>query len=459
MDENLVIMELKQSYRLKSDLKPFFNPKSVVICGASNVRGKFGNQIIRNLRNIGYKGKVYLVNPNRDEILGIPTYKSIKDLPEIPELGIVVLSASKVLKAVEICIDFGIKSIMVEASFLDTQTEMALTNLARENDVRIIGSNTIGFINFSDNFTTSIIPVRCNFNGFGRISYIAASGGLAGGCGWWSPNQEIGFSKIAHLGKACDVQKHEVLQYLIEDPATEVILLHLVRLDKNLLKVIAKYHTEKPILFLKANQSTPCTILQESGAIPVETYHELFEMGKAFLRAPLPRGNKVGLIGPSSGALTLITTKLPVYGFELGVLSDETKQELRAKVLHPYNQDPNPNPVDYWPPLRFDGVEVGEKYAAGIRALLKDENINAVIVVLEIFKEIEFDIPTYFGTLQEEFPEKPIVVACIQVERPSLERITKGLDKINMLYYIQDVERAVKALWTLYYFYKLKFRQ
>jgi acyl-CoA synthetase (NDP forming) len=324
--------------------------------------------------------------------------------------------------------------------------------LAQQHTVRIIGSNTIGIINFSENFTTSIIPVRCNFDGSGRIGYIAASGGLAGGCGWWSPNQEIGFSKIAHLGRACDVQRYEVLQYLVDDPATDVILLHLVGFDQNLLNVIKANHKIKPILFLKANQSNPCLVLQEAGAIPVDTYHDLFEMGKAFIQAPLPKGNKVGLVGPSSGALTLITTKLPLYGFELGNLSDETKRILRAEVLHPKNLDPNPNPVDYWPPIRFNGEEVGGKYTTAIRALLNDDNINAVIVVLEIFKEIEFDIPEYFGSLQKEFPNKPIIAACIQVEQPSLQRITEGLGKIGMLFYVQDVERAIKALWTLKYF-------
>ncbi|TFG05985.1 MAG: hypothetical protein EU536_00145 [Promethearchaeota archaeon] len=434
------------------DLKAFFNPKSVVVCGASNQKGKFGNQILRNMRNIGYKGNIYLVNPYREEILGVKAYPKIRDLPEIPDLAIIVLSPEKVLNSARACIEFGVKNIMIEASFLNAEMEDELTKLARKHSVRVIGSNTIGFINFTDNFTTSIIPVRCNFNGAGRIGYMAASGGLAGGCGWWSPNQEVGFSKIAHLGKACDVQKHEVLQYLVEDPATDVILLHLVRFDQNLLNTIARFHKEKPILYLKANQSNPCEILKDAGAIPVETYHDLFEMGKAFIQAPLLQGNKVGLIGPSSGALTLITTKLPVYGFELGKLSDETKEIIQEKVIHPSNTDQTLNPVDYWPPIRFDGEEVGQKYSTGIRALLNDMNIDAVIVVLEIFKEIEFDIPKYFGSLKQEYPNKPIVAACIQVERPSLQRMTEGLDRIQMLYYMHDVERAVKALWTLRYF-------
>jgi acetyltransferase len=436
-------------------LEPFFNPQSVVICGASDIKGKFGNQIIRNMKNIGYKGKIYLVNPNRDEILGIKPYNSVRDLPEIPDLGIIVLNPEKVIGAVKICIEKGIKAIIVEASFLDADLEAQLTQLAQDYEVRIIGSNTIGIINFSNNFTTSIIPVRCNFNGSGRIGFIAGSGGLAGGCGWWSPNQEVGFSKIAHLGKECDVKEYEVLQYLVEDPATDVILLHLLKINPELLEAITKYHQMKPILFLRPNQSDSCIALQKAGAIPIETYHELFEMGKAFLQVPLPQGNRIGLVGPSSGALALITSKLKQYGFELGNLAEDTKHILQEKVLHPNNTSQNPNPVDYWPPSQFDGKEVGTKYATAIRALLSDENIDVVIVVLEIFKEIEFNIEEYFGTLRQEFPDKPIVVACIQVEKPCLDRIIAGLNKIQMLYYIQDVERAVKALWTLKSFQKV----
>lgn len=436
-------------------LEPFFNPQSVVICGASDIKGKFGNQIIRNMKNIGYKGKIYLVNPNREEILGIKPFKSVKDLPEVPDLGIIVLNPEKVITAVKICIEKGIKNLMVEASFLDTVLELQLTHLAQDYQVRIIGSNTIGIINFSDSFTTSIIPVRCTFNGSGRIGFIAGSGGLAGGCGWWSPDQEVGFSKITHLGKECDVKEYEVLRYLIDDPATDVILLHLLKLNPQLLEEIAKAHQKKPILFLKPNQSASCLALQKAGAIPIETYHELFEMGKAFLQVPLPQGNRIGLVGPSSGALALLTGKLKQYGFELGNLTENTKQILQEQVLHPNNTDPNPNPVDYWPPSQFDGKEVGEKYATAIRTLLNDENIDAVIVVLEIFKEIEFDIEEYFGTLKQEFPEKPIVVACIEVEKTCLERIVAGLNKIQMLYYVQDIERAIKALWTLNSFQKL----
>ena len=174
---------------------------------------------------------------------------------------------------------------------------------------------------------------------------------------------------------------------------------------------------------------------------------------------PLPQGSRIGLIGPSSGALALITSKLKQYGFELGNLTEKTKRILREKVLHPNNTDPNPNPVDYWPPSKFDGSEVGEKYKTAIGALLSDDNIDAVIVVLEIFKEIEFDIETYFGTLKQDFPTKPIVVACIQVEKPCLDRMTNGFNKIKMLYYVQDVERAVKALWSLRTFQKFRINQ
>ncbi|MHA1250485.1 MAG: CoA-binding protein [Candidatus Helarchaeota archaeon] len=91
------------------NLEPFFNPKKVLICGASNKKGKFGYQIVKNLETIGYKGEIFLVNPNEDAILGIETYKTIRDVPGNPELAIIVLPPQKVMRSIETCINRGIK--------------------------------------------------------------------------------------------------------------------------------------------------------------------------------------------------------------------------------------------------------------------------------------------------------------------------------------------------------------
>jgi len=433
-------------------LEPFFNPKNVLICGASGTKGKFGYQIIKNLDNLGYKGKIYLVNPNELEILGKRTYKSILEVPEVPELGIIVLPPQKVMRSIETCMEFGIKYLMIESSFLTKNMEEKISHLAKKYNVRVVGSNTIGIINFNDDFTTSIIPVRCIMRE-GNIGYIAQSGGLAGGCGWWNPENGLGFSKIVHLGDACDVDEAEVIDFLAYDDSTKVILLFLKNITENLCDKVKEVGKIKPILFLRPNKESKINILEKCNAIPVDNYQDLFEISKAFIQNPSLKGNRLGLIGPSSGALSLILSKINDYGFKLGDLTDTSKQILRMKVLHKCNQQFNP--VDYWPPTKFDGIEVGEKYRIATETLLRDSNIDAVIIVLEIFKEIEFDIEREFKDLKSISPKKPIISVIIQTEKPSLSRILSGLKKLQITTYIQNIERSLKALQSMKCFYEL----
>jgi acetyltransferase len=306
-------MVSKQNENEKNQkLKPFFNPGKVLICGASGSEGKFGYQIIKNLDILGYEGKIFLVNPHEEEILGKKTYKKISDVPETPDLAIVVLPPQKVMRSIETCIKFGIKHLMIESSFLTENMEKKLQRMAKENNVRIVGSNTIGIINFNNDFSTSIIPVRCIFKE-GNIAYIAQSGGLAGGCGWWHPENGLGFSKIIHLGDACDVDESEVLDYLSIDENTDVILLFLKKIEQSLYEKIKKISKIKPILFLRPNKKSEINKISKCGAIPVDDYQDLFEIAKCFVQNPPFKGNKIGLVGPSSGALSLILSKMGDY--------------------------------------------------------------------------------------------------------------------------------------------------
>lgn len=438
----------------KPPLNSFFSPKSVAIIGASSQKGKFGNQVLINLKNIGYRGNVYPVNSNSTiSILDLPTYKSIRDLPEVPELAVIVLPPETALKVVYDCYDIGIKNIMLESSFITEQTEQELRRTSCEMGFRIMGSNSVGLINFSDNFSTSIIPVRCTYvEKNNKVGYLAQSGGLAGACGWWSPHVNVGFSKVIHLGKSCDVNEAEVIEYLADDPDTEVITLYLHRITDRIIRTIEDCSKKKPILFLKSLDSKKLQAVEEAGALPVYIYQNLFEISKAFVIAPPFTGNRIGLIGPSSGALSLITCNLKGNGFELASqLEDRTKETLREEVLHPKSRIYNP--VDYWPPTMFSGEEVGRKHRIAAEALLADKNIDALIIILELFKEIEFDIVKEFSHLQEQFPSKPIIAACVQVEPSVLKRVLDGLCKIDMLFYNYEIEKSVMALNYLKRYY------
>nr|MDO8082182.1 CoA-binding protein [Candidatus Freyarchaeota archaeon] len=427
-------------------LESFFNPKSIVIVGASGSSGKFGNQVLKNIIELGYGGKVFLVHPTRNRILGFPAFKSIIDVPEVPETAIVILSSDLVVDAVEELARKGVRNIILQSSGFSEygsegkEREDMLVRIAKENNLRIIGPNTIGLINYGERFATALTPVR-SFKA-GKVSFIGQSGGLSGGLGWWQPN-DLKFNKIVHLGNTCDVSDAELLRFFAQDSSTEVIAAYFRRVTSEIVDAVREVSKRKPVVMHCPEERRE--ELVKAGAICASLYSEIFELAKIFVYSPKPRGNRVAIIGPSSGAIDLALRSLEKNGLKLADLNPNTVKTLKAKVLN--ERVKTLNPVDYWPPNHLDGVEVGNKHKAAVEALLTDDNVDIIILVLELMKEIEFDVKRAFQKSAEK-RLKPIVAACIQIENESYERVVSGLYELNIPVFT-EVERAVKATGTL----------
>ena len=435
---------------IKMSLEYFFNPKSIVIVGASGSPGKFGNQILKNIIEVGYGGKVFLVHPTRDGILGFPAFKSIKDIPGVPETAIVVLSSDLVIDAVEELARKGVKNIILQSSGFSEyngegkEREKVLIRIAKENNMRLIGPNTIGLINYRECFATTLTPVR-SFKA-GEVSFIGQSGGLSGGLGWWQPNN-LRFNKIVHLGNTCDVSEAELLRFLAQDSTTKVITAYFRKITDEMVDTVKEVSKKKPVVMHCPEERRKELI--EAGAICASFYTEIFELAKIFIHSPKPVGNRVAIIGPSSGAIDLAVRSLEKNGLKLAELNPNTVKALKAKVLS--KRAKTVNPIDYWPPNYLDGLEVGNKHKAAVEALLKDENVDIIILVIELMKEIEFDVRKAFQKSAEK-GLKPIVAACIQIENESFERVVSGLYKLKIPVFT-EVERAVKAAGVLVRYY------
>lgn len=437
--------------KMKMSLEYFFNPRSIVILGASGHPGKFGNQILKNIIELGYRGKVFIVHPTRDGILGFPTFKNVKEVPEVPETAIVVLSPDLVVDAVEELARKGVKNIILQSSGFSeyngegSEREEMLIRIAKENNLRLIGPNTIGLINYEERFATTLTPVR-SFKA-GEVSFIGQSGGLAGGLGWWQPN-DLRFNKIVHLGNTCDVNEAELLRFFAQDSSTKVITAYFRNITDEIVDTIREVSKRKPVVMHCPEERRK--ELLEAGAICASFYNEIFELAKIFIHSPKPAGNRVAIIGPSSGAIDLALRLLEKNGLKLSELNPITVKTLKAKVLN--ERAKTINPVDYWPPNHLDGVEVGNKHKAAVEALLEDENVDIIILVLELMKEIEFDVKRAFQKSAEK-GLKPIIAACIQIENESYERVVNGLYQLKIPVF-SEVERAVKAAGVLVRYHK-----
>ena len=441
------------------DLEPFFNPKSILIVGASRKAYTFSSTILKNLLEIFYRGTIYILNPNAEEILGIKSYHSLNELPEIPELAVIVLGNNIALIFEELA-KFGVKNIAIESEIRMQTTDSAIIEklilISEKYNVSFMGPSMVGIINFNNNFTTSIIPVRQYLMQKHRkikegVSFIAQSGGLAGAMGWWNPSQNLPVSKVIHLGNGFDINDADVLEYFKNDETTRVISLFLKDITDEIIQAVKKLVLVKPVLFFYVGEDDKKEDeLIQVGGISVINYIELFEFAKIFLWCPEPKGPNLGLVGPSSGAIQLVTKEMRKYGLSIAKLDSKNRKIILDKVKGSTRE--LGNPVDYWPPEKFVGTKICEIYNTSSKTLLKDDAVEGLILALEFFLEIEFDF-NIFKSIKESYPNKPIIVILIQAEHEGAKRVIKTASDLKIPVFENEIERAIRGFKYLYEWY------
>jgi acyl-CoA synthetase (NDP forming) len=446
------------------NLEPFFNPKSILIVGVSRKAYTFSYTILKNLLEIFYNRNIYLLNPNANEILGVKSYNSLEELPDIPELAIIVIGlGTKELDIVEKLGQAGIKYITIQSELKpgtnDTDFTIKLNKICEKYDITYLGPSMIGIINFIDNFTTSIIPVRQhimreNKNIKHGISFIAQSGGLAGALGWWRPPQKLPISKVIHLGKGFHINEADILDFFLKDNTTQVISLFLRDISDELIEAVKKVALYKPVLYFYVGKDEQIEKeLQQAGGMPVLNYIELFEIAKIFLWCPEPKGIRLGVIGPSSGTIYLIIKEMRKQHLSIAKPNEKSRNIILSKIggsTCDYG-----NPVDYWPPEKFIGIKICSIYNTSANTLLNDENVDGLILALEFFIEIEFDF-NIFENIKKSF-NKPIITILIQAEREGAKRVLKTASELKIPVFENEIERAVRGYKLLFdYYSKIK---
>lgn len=450
------------------DLTPFFQPKSVVLIGASRNLYTFNGTILKNLLEIRYPGQIFIINPNATEILGRKCYRSLQELPAVPELAI-LLVVKDLVATFESIAKFGIKYIMIESDIsvadknASEQLISELKGIINTYGLNVMGPSMIGLINFNARFTTSIIPARRyifqfseKHKGKGGLSFYGQSGGLTGACGWWSPFQNFPLSKVIHIGSSIGVSESQIIQYLFEDPETAVISLFIKSISEDVYRVLESYKGKKPVLMKfvgKPAELEPYTqrLSNHTSVVMVRDYIELFDFAKLFLWCPPPVGRSVGIIGPSSGAINLLISEMRNHEISLARLSEPTIRKILTDVGG--STCKLGNPVDYWPPKEFVGTEVCKVYNNASKALLADQNVSALFLALEFFIEIEFDF-AIFEKIKETFKGKPIIVVLIQAESEGAKRVIECATKLMIPVFVDEVERAIRGYAALIEYYQ-----
>ncbi len=378
-------------------LDAFFVPRTVAIVGATDRPSSVGRTILANLLEGGYRGKVYAVNPNRSEVLGLPCYKQIGLVPEKVDLAVVVTPAPTVPAAIGECVESGVKAaVVISAGFREFGTEGAelekqIQVQLRKGRMRLIGPNCLGVMNplVGLNATFAQAPART-----GNVAFLSQSGALLTAILDWSAREQVGFSAIVSTGSMLDVGFGDLIDYFGDEPHTQSILLYMESVGdaRSFLSSAREVAQKKPIIVIKAGRTEAAShaaashtgaltgsdevfdaALRRCGVLRVQSISDLFHMAEVLGKQPRPRGSRLTILTNAGGPGVLATDSLIANGGQLAALPDESMRAL-DQFLPPHWS--HANPVDIL------GDADPERYARALEIAAANPESDGLLVVL-----------------------------------------------------------------------------
>ncbi len=378
-------------------LKAFFRPRALTVIGASDKPGKVGRVVLENILSSGFAGKVYPVNPNRESVLGLPCYASVSDLPETPDLAVIIVPAPAVRQVVEECGSRGVPAaVIITAGFKEAgregyRRELELRETARRHGIRILGPNCLGLADTSTPLNATF-ATRAPLPG--KVAFMSQSGALCTAVLGWSLENRLGFSRFISLGNKMDIDECDVLEELEKDSNTSVIAAYLEGIadGERFLEVAARVGRSKPVIVLKAgvtqagaravsshtgtlagSEKAYAAAFRRCGALRAETVEDLFMLCRGFSSQPPPRGPRVGVITNAGGPGIIASDALERSGLLLASLSDRTATALREGL---------PEAASVYNPVDVLGDAGPDRYRLAVSRVLPDPGVDALLVIL-----------------------------------------------------------------------------
>lgn len=377
-------------------LEKLFNPQSIAIVGASQERGKVGYVIAKNILELGYSGKVFMVNPKHDKLFDHRSYKSLADITEKVDLAVIAIPSKIVVPAIREVSDRIKNFVVISAGFGETdeegrQREEELRKLAEEKELSILGPNCLGFI-------VPKLKLNASFAGglpkAGNISFISQSGALAVAIMDIAHKENIRFSNIVSVGNKMQIDESRLLEYLAQDEDTKVIGMYLegIHDGKRFLETAQEVSRKKPIVILKAGKTEKAqkaisshtgalagsneimdAVFEKAGILRARDLEEFFSLLQLISAEDVPKNNKVAIITNAGGPGVLTTDAFKGKKIELANLEEGTKKALRDFLPSESSVE---NPID----LLGDALE--DRYEKALEILDAEKEIGSILCVL-----------------------------------------------------------------------------
>lgn len=378
-------------------------PRSVAVIGASADPNKTAGRPVSYLTRHGFAGSIYPVNPKVDAIDGIRCYPDIGSLPEVPDVGIVLLGAERAHQAVRELAARGTGAAIVLASGYTETGDVGARRQAElieaAGGMRLLGPNTIGLVNLTDNIPLSASgALAMDHFPAGNIGVVSQSGGILGALLSRSAARGIGLSKLVSTSNEADLELADFIDYLADDPATRVIALYVEsvrnveRFRAAALKAAA---AGKPVVAFKIGRSEAGAraavshtgamagadrmydaLFRQLGVIRAQTFSDLIDIPAALATGRVLHGKRIAVLTSTGGAGTLVSDSLGVSGFETPAPDAQTAERLRA-LQKGDHAALDRNPID----VTLAGLQP-DLLRGAIRALLASPSYDAVTIIV-----------------------------------------------------------------------------
>ncbi|MGC2256145.1 MAG: bifunctional acetate--CoA ligase family protein/GNAT family N-acetyltransferase [Candidatus Acidiferrales bacterium] len=381
----------------RAALESFFAPNAVAVIGATDRQGSVGRTILANLCNGRFEGKVYAINPHREEVLGLHCYQNIGVVREAIDLAIVVTPAPTVPGVIRDCVDAGVRSaIVISAGFKEQGPEGAdlerqIQSELRGGEMRLVGPNCLGMMNPRLGLNATFAREIANP---GNVAFLSQSGALLTAILDWAAQEEVGFSAIISTGSMLDVGWGDLISFFGEDPQTQSILLYMESIGeaRGFLSAAREVALNKPIIVIKAGRSEAAAhaasshtgaltgsdevieaVFRRCGVLRVQSISDLFYMAEVLGKQPRPRGPRLTILTNAGGPAVLATDVLIATGGELAPLSAKTINALN-QILPPHWS--HNNPIDIL------GDADPERYAKALEIAAENQDSDGLLVIL-----------------------------------------------------------------------------
>lgn len=386
---------------MRQKLEQLFEPRSIVVIGASEREGSAGRMIMENLYRTGFPGTLYPVSSKHASILGIPAFSKVGKIPEPADLAIFCAPFRVIKQVIDECVEAKVGSILFFGPDFDIQDSVTIAYInkkCREGEIRMLGPYSLGFIQPYKMIYATNMPVSVRK---GNLALLSQSGPLLEAMLDWAGEREVGFSQVISLGIASDIDFADCIDFLGTDTQTAGILIYMEKLPnaRRFLSAARSFSRNKPIIILKANRKNDdidwnSSVLdwekekdfafdaafQRAGIIRVDTIAQLFNMGLAATNTIRPTGSNMLILSNIAAGSILALDTLLKKGGKHSVLSKESIEQLNDILPHTSAADS---------PIHVGNFAETIRYTTSLKICLNDEGVDAILIVYSIYLKNE----------------------------------------------------------------------